>query len=165
MAYLDETGLAYFWGKVKAYVAQAIDQGGTECPFPVGYVMHMSNGNDPNMLYPGTTWAAINGVFLLASSNDHALGATGGAETVTLTAAQSGLPAHTHAVDNFLSNPQTVARRTVSSGSGATNQLYSSGATSRNSATGAVSGGAKNATSAHENMPPYKVVNVWERTA
>lgn len=87
------------------------------------------------------------------------LGGTVGAETVKLTAGESGLPAHTHAFSNVLTNPETVARRTVSSGSGATNHLYSSGATSRANTTGAVSGGAKDATSAHNNMQPSAVVN------
>lgn len=91
------------------------------------------------------------------------LGGTVGAETHTLTAAQSGLPAHTHTYwtdgDKYLGNADSIARRTVSSGSGATNHLYSTGATSRHDNTGAVTGGAKNASSAHNNMQPSAVVN------
>ena len=123
------------------------------------------------------------------------LGDNGGAESVTLTAAQSGLPAHTHSISrttnvavsdsghthgsgddgSFLVNPETVARRTVASGSGATNQLYSAGATSRKAATasgkatlsvtqpvfavGAVTGGEAAASSAHTNMQPFAVVS------
>ena len=66
------------------------------CPWPVGAVLQMTKGTDPNSIYPGTTWQKIQGVFLLGSSSSHALGSTGGAETVTL--ATGNLPAHTHSV-------------------------------------------------------------------
>lgn len=181
MAFLDDAGLAYFWGKVKAYVAQAVDSGGTGCPFPVGAVLHMVNAVDPNDIYPGTAWTAINGVFLYASSSDHALGATGGAETVTLTAAQSGLPAHTHGFTQpKIPNHSHGMGNVWSSGSGSNNAYTMTGNRARttiNTATdggggactggavGAVTGGAKDASAAHENMPPYKVVNMWQRIA
>lgn len=182
--YLDENGLLYFWNKIKAYV----DQGGSNCPFPVGYVMQMTNGNDPNTLYPGTTWQQINGVFLLASSNDYALGATGGEASVTLAANQSGVPVHSHGFTNpkyktsgndgthrhQIHYQQTAASGTArvhpsnasgysqtyfmdtSGGHGHTISLDTSGSVSDNTAAPAAN--------PHNNMPPYKVVNVWERT-
>ena len=64
------------------------------CPWPIGAVLQMTNGNDPNSVYPGTTWQKITGKFLLGSSSGHTLGQTGGAETVTLT--ENNLPAHSH---------------------------------------------------------------------
>lgn len=66
------------------------------CPFPIGYVMQMTSETDPNTIYPDTIWRMISGVFLLSSSDSHALGSTGGSESVTLTAGQSGVPAHKH---------------------------------------------------------------------
>ena len=66
------------------------------CPFPIGSVLQLTSSTDPNDEYPGTTWSKINGVFLLGSSSGHALGTTGGAETLTLTEAQ--LPSHAHSV-------------------------------------------------------------------
>jgi microcystin-dependent protein len=81
---------------------------------------------------------------------------TGGAKTVTLTAAQSGLPAHTH--------EQTAP--TSSSGGAvrfATDTNASGADTAGNNATQA--NAATNAAQAHENMPPYIVVYMWKRTA
>lgn len=93
------------------------------------------------------------------------------------------LQAHTHAFTNptvnshshgsgddgsFLVNPQTVARHTTASGSGAANTMYSSGATSRKSSTASASpgtsGGAVGAvsgatTGSAGNLPPYQTVN------
>ena len=63
--------------------------------YPVGSIyMNVSNVN-PGSLFGGT-WEQIQGRFLLGASSGHAAGSTGGAETVTLTAAQ--LPAHTHSM-------------------------------------------------------------------
>lgn len=159
--YLDETGLAHFWARVKSYV----DNGGVNCPFPVGCVLQMTNGNDPNTLYPGTTWTAINGAFLFASDTNHALGDTGGAETVALTTSQ--IPSHSHGSGTMRSLAWTGYTRsgivTASSASiDRTNPGSGSkfGAVTWTIATSSTGGGA-----AHENMPPYKVVNVWERTA
>ena len=63
--------------------------------YPVGSIyMNVSDVN-PGSLFGGT-WERIQGRFLLGASSGHAAGSTGGAETVTLTAAQ--LPAHTHSM-------------------------------------------------------------------
>lgn len=138
------------------------------CPFPVGYVMQMANGTNPNTLYPGTTWQQISGVFLLASSNNHALGATGGAETVKLTAAESGVPAHTHRVQSTTSGAVYRLERGKASYSGTSQGYYApwfGGGYSAIDDVYAVGNTAADASKAHNNMPPYKVVNVWERTA
>lgn len=105
----------------------------------------------------------------------HTLGQEDGQETVTLTYAQSGLPAHTHSftqpkIPNHYHNMGTR----FSDGSGSDNAYqYSANrkASSRNTntdggggactggAVGAVSGGAQNASSAHTNMPPFIAIN------
>lgn len=94
----------------------------------------------------------------LAGSNT--LGAAGGSETVTLTAAQSGLPAHghtvndpghVHAVDNtinyniaptFQTGAQGIGQQTINS------QAATTGITINNVAAAAAS-------QSHNNMPPY----------
>lgn len=105
----------------------------------------------------------------------HTLGQEDGQETVTLTYAQSGLPAHTHSftqpkIPNHYHNMGTR----FSDGSGSNNAYqYSANrkASSRNTntdggggrctegAVGAVSGGAQDASSAHTNMPPFIAIN------
>lgn len=74
------------------------------------------------------------------------LGATGGAESVTLTSAQSGLPAHTHGV-SWLNNIN-VAPFTGSYG-----------AIGSNAAGNVNANAAQDAAQAHTNLQPYLVTN------
>lgn len=168
--------------------------GGTvNCPWPIGAVLQMTQSTDPNNIYPGTSWSKIQGMFLLGSSGSYTLGSTGGAATVTLTSAN--LPAHTHTYDKadstsgshvltvseIPSHSHTLMSRNDSGsgsdwgrvgesgkykmesgligstggGQGHTHPVTSSSATS-----GSVGSGT-----AVNKMPPYKVVNTWERVA
>ncbi|HIE4011078.1 TPA: tail fiber protein [Serratia marcescens] len=66
------------------------------CPFPVGYVMLMGNGSDPNGLYPGTQWQDLNGTGYdgrVISLGYDAM-QTGGSNHVTIGA--HNLPDHSH---------------------------------------------------------------------
>ena len=64
---------------------------------PVGDTVIRTDAIDPSTIYTGTTWQKISeGRMLLGADSTHALGSTGGSETVTLTGAQSGLKAHSH---------------------------------------------------------------------
>lgn len=63
--------------------------------YPVGSIYMNTTNVNPGTLFGGT-WEQIQGRFLLGQSSWHAAGSTGGAESVTLSAAQ--LPAHTHSI-------------------------------------------------------------------
>ena len=69
--------------------------------YPVGSIYMSVNPESPATLFGGT-WERITGRFLLSATDNgnsgasQAAGNTGGAATVTLTAAQSGVPAHAH---------------------------------------------------------------------
>jgi microcystin-dependent protein len=72
--------------------------------YPVGSIYISAAATNPRTLFGGT-WTRIQGKFLLGASSSHAAGSTGGAETVTLTAAQipghtHSIPGHTHSVPN-----------------------------------------------------------------
>lgn len=72
--------------------------------YPVGSIYMSVNSTSPDTLFGGT-WERITGSFLLAATDNgnsgasQAAGNTGGAATVTLTAAQSGVPAHAHGLN------------------------------------------------------------------
>lgn len=82
------------------------------------------------------------------------LGATGGAQNVTLTAAESGLPSHTHAI--YIAG---------GGGTGSDARADFSVSTGFVGASGVVqSSGSSSASSAHNNMPPSLVANYIIKT-
>ena len=68
------------------------------CPHRIGEQVDFHTADDPNNLWPQTQWNQVQGSFPLASSGSHALGSSGGAEDVTLTASQ--IPKHRHLIRN-----------------------------------------------------------------
>lgn len=128
--------------------------------YPVGSIYTATVSTNPATLFGFGTWSAYGAGRVLvgkASSGTFATaGATGGVETVTLTAAQSGLPAHSH-----------VQR--VGNGSGGsilmTPQVYYNAATSFATSGSTSDNTAANASESHTNLQPYIVVYMWERTA
>jgi microcystin-dependent protein len=87
----------------------------------------------------------------------NALGATGGAATVTLTAAQSGLPSHSHpVVDNAGFSLTVVDENNPAGGIG----HYRRGAGGGPAILTAAAQTAADAASSHQNLPPY-VVMAW----
>ena len=121
----------------------------------------------------------LRGKVPIGVSGTHALASSGGAETHKLTANQSGVPAHNHAMnhDHYVSNsgtpayfltvPQTgsaLSRVTTASGSGAQNMVRSPDAISRRAATDSYTGNTSDntgaaASQAHNNMQPYLTIN------
>ena len=117
---------------------------------PVGSVLCFTNDTNPNNIYQGTTWQKIEGKFLLGSSSDYVLGSTGGESTHTLTVDE--MPSHHHSVyrcDNTSGGTGGVKYDSYFAG-----RAYSS-------LTMTDTGGGQ----AHNNMPPYEVVNYWKRVA
>ena len=141
--------------------------------YPIGTVYESTNGNfDPNSEWGGQ-WVKIEGKFLLGSSSAYPLGGTGGSATHTLTESQLPIISkniststydHGHGMKYTDLKPTgttgttihamtTNGKNTSSTGIMTTNSHY-------HSLTVKFGGG-----SAHNNMPPYIVVNIWERTA
>lgn len=145
--------------------AQAIAMDGVKACFPIGTILITTTNTNPGE-YIGGTWTAIEDAFLLAASANHPAGETGGAETVTLTT--SNLPAHRHYVLNLgvsegvSPTGKTLARydRATTSWSDCHYQLMGNNNDANAGQSSLTGSGA-----AHNNMPPYLAVYVWERTA
>lgn len=107
--------------------------------------------------------------FLMGASVAHPVGSTGGQDAVKLTSAESGLPDHDH---HMVSVNLGGAGPAVQSSGGKNYILGRGGAGSANTlpapvgssgfffgiGVGAVVGGAKAASTSHENKPPYRAV-------
>lgn len=141
--------------------------------FPVGstYISTDTNFN-PNTQFGGS-WSKIENRFLLGSGS-RGVGATGGAENVTLN--QNQMPSHSHGLGSNNITGNTDLSTTDGTPSGAfyedkISSKYGKDYGSRyilkfsanRSWSGSISstGGGQ----AHNNMPPYEVVNIWKRTA
>jgi microcystin-dependent protein len=97
--------------------------------------------------YGGTTWTKIEGRFLLGASSSYPVNATGGEATHTLTIDE--MPSHNHNL-KFENDARAV---------GASPNV-GTGYTIGSEATASTGGGQP-----HNNMPPYEVKHIWERTA
>ena len=117
--------------------------------YPVGSVYVSVNATNPSALFGGT-WEQIKDRFLLSAGDTYKAGATGGEATHVLTVDE--MPRHNHSIDNLNASGSTTPYMTVQAqekkGYGGNVQTFFTG------------GGQ-----AHNNMPPYIVVYIWQRTA
>lgn len=173
--YLDYNGLSYFWGKVKNYI-DSHSGGGGGCPYEVGDIYITTKTANPSTVWSGTTWEQIKGRFLVAAGNNGAsgdealnltVGGTGGETNHKLTAAESGVPAHTHKPGSgtyFSTGSATFAKasnKAATGSSGISDIVRETGTLSNPTAT--ANNTAASASSAHNNLPPYLAVNMWKR--
>ena len=138
--------------------------------FPVGSTYISADANfNPNSAWGGQ-WTKIENRFLLGSGS-RAVGNLGGEENVTLTEDQ--MPAHVHNRGDMNIWGRFGTRSTAFEGAfyeyskSVFNSYGSAGVGTEFSANRNWSGttGWQGGNQAHNNMPPYEVVNIWKRTA
>ena len=125
----------------------------------VGMIIHtttLDTEDKVKAIYGGTSWSKIEGRFLLGQSSSYAINSTGGEATHKLTVNE--MPSHNHAgkisaKGAYLTfyNDGTPGNRGTASYSNSTGDTFSLTSNGGNQA--------------HNNMPPYKTVYIWERTA
>ena len=184
MGYLDNRGLAYFWTRIKNYtknyVQNYVDQ---HVPSSSGITSHVGMIVESTTLdtmqkviavYGGTSWIQHSGYFLRGASSGvlaNSADADGGEETVTLTAAQSGLPSHVHCANddtNQLFQLRPNDQTTADTGGNLSGDGYlypRSKITGWGAPRNTGHNETQDAAEAHNNMPPYKNVYIWERVA
>lgn len=140
-----------------------------EMTHPIGSIIYTSNPANPSTYLGGGTWMQIKDTFLLSAGDTYSAGSAGGEAEHILTINE--MPTHKHPTYNGdgwalfeLHRDGTVARTQVATST--SSKKYTFAATESSdiqwpyNGTYTAGGGA-----AHNNMPPYKVVYVWERTA
>ena len=158
-----------------------------ELIYPIGSIYMSTNNTLPAALVAFGTWTQIKDVFLLAAGDAYSAGSTGGSATIEYTPAGSNsataltvdqIPSHYHfTVRNSGGTTATptssnyIARYTSSPNS---DLPYSMRAVSSAPNVGRTSSTGSGSTHNHtwtgtkatlDNMPPYKVVYAWQRTA
>ena len=124
--------------------------------YPVGAFYFSASSDNPATLFGGT-WTQIKDTFILAAGTKYKAGTTGGEATHTLTAQE--MPNHYH--DEYAGNDGGDSSA-PSGYIGWPSISYTSDKTwlAKLAKTSGTGGGA-----AHNNMPPYLAVYVWQRTA
>lgn len=124
--------------------------------YPVGSIYISTNATSPATLFGGK-WKEIHGAFLFANSALHKAGTIGGEEEHTLTAQE--MPSHYH--DVYAGNPSgNDTSPSGYSGWSNVNDLTDKTYWVQASKTSTAGSGA-----AHNNMPPYLSVYMWERVS
>lgn len=142
---------------VKAYIDAAITAAKSAL-MPVGTIVTLGVSTNPGTLYGFGTWSAITDRVIVgkgSSGTFATLNATGGAETHTLTTSE--IPAHGHVYGEGDGN------MVHGGGSGASANITALGGSWRYTnypSTQSTGGGG-----AHNNLQPYIVKYIWERTA
>ena len=150
MAFLDETGLTYFWEKVKGWVNNS--------QHPVGSIyISTSSTFNPQTAWGGTWRKTADGRCLIGANDTYPLGSTGGAEK------------HAHSSNNMFAKASPY-------GTGFTMNILPTGAW-RSDWTFTVSKATQEhrdnnyavrvegTTAEASNMQPYLAVYIWERIA
>lgn len=124
--------------------------------YPVGSIYMSVNDIEPSVLFGGT-WEKIKDRFLLASGDTYTIGNIGGEATHTLTVEE--MPSHNHFYNSwqfgYIQNGIKPDKYTTPIRLHQGSNLDEDQPNTNTNFTG---GGQ-----AHNNMPPYLVVNMWER--
>lgn len=129
------------------------------CP-GIGDILITLNSTSPATRFPDTTWAAIEGMFLIGADSTYVAGSTGGSDEHEHTLGSGFAKITTIDADpnihlNRITTPSWALNRYI----GASNV---GGANSSSISTGTALGGS---TDVGSSLPPFKSVYIWERTA
>ena len=127
--------------------ALAANFGILDAMYPIGTIYQSTKSTNPST-FLGGTWTALTGRVLVGAGTDFPAGTTGGEATHTLTVEE--MPTHTH--------PSTTPNTIQNTATGSSAYGYIGDGSYTNSGT---SGGG----AAHNNMPPYLSVYMWERVS
>lgn len=130
--------------------------------YPVGSIYMSVSPTDPSALLGGT-WEQLKDRFLLAAGDTYAGGTTGGEASHKLTIDE--IASHTHGEKLHIAQIGDVELRGGDNAGTKSYQLTKAATDGRNGSEPQVQTSHAGGGKAHNNMPPYLAVYMWERTA
>lgn len=125
------------------------------CPYRIGDYLQTENPTNPALSWPGTSWVQVQNRMLMGASDTYPVGSEGGEAQHTLTVSE--IPSHQHQLHGWAMQ--------IQSGFGGSLEQYApthpydkydnTGLTTRQAGEG----------QPHNNLPPYRSVHIWRRTA
>lgn len=139
--------------------------------YPVGSIYISVNSTNPKTLFGGT-WSRIQDTFLLAAGTVYSAGSTGGEAEHTLTVDEMPSHGHSGSTNRTGSHYHSFAGRSSNGSYGPSAESFASSDDARTIYTENAGIHSHTVTidntggdGAHNNMPPYLAVYVWERTS
>lgn len=151
---------------------------------PVGSYFITESADNPHEILGGGVWQKLEGRFLLGANASYSVGSEGGEDMHTLT--ESEMPSHTHdsTIKSFTYQGNKIqffnaanadkggawygdyefmiaAARKLNGTTGVDHILAEANLSTGKAIDTANTGGG----ASHNNMPPYRAVNIWKRTA
>ena len=122
------------------------------CPYRVGDYLQTENPTNPATSWPGTSWVQVQGRMLMGASETYHVGSEGGEAQHTLTVAE--IPSHQHQLHGW-----SYAYQDGPSSQFAPTRPYDQ--IDNTDMTTYPTGDGQ----PHNNLPPYRAVYIWRRTA
>lgn len=148
--YLDQTGLTYFWGKIKGWVNSS--------QHPVGSIyISTSSTFNPQNAWGGTWKKTADGRCLIGANSTYPLGSTGGAEK------------HSHQSYDMLARVGPYGTGFTlnirQTGAWTSDWTYNVSKATQEKKANNYAARVEGNTTESSNMQPYLAVYIWERTA
>lgn len=132
----------------------------------VGSLYVSMNSTNPAQIFGFGTWALIaKNRFLVGAGDDYEAGATGGEASHKLTAAELPKQNGTISTHGTYSGSPIAAVTGVFGARHTVSDKYMNGSTSGHSSIDVIEYGNGGEDKAHNNLPPYLAVYIWQRTA
>lgn len=122
------------------------------CPYRIGDYLQTENPTHPATSWPGTSWEQLQGRMLMGASDTYPVGSEGGEAQHTLTEAE--MPSHQHQLHGWAYSFQDGTSSQYA-------PTYPYTEHDNTSLTTRPTGGGQ----PHNNLPPYRSVYTWRRTA
>lgn len=123
------------------------------CPYRIGDYLQTENPTNPAISWPGTSWVQVQGRMLMGDSDTYPVGSEGGEAQHMLTVSE--MPSHQHQLHGWAISMASTSTSTQYASTYPYDKYDNTELTTRQAGEG----------QPHNNLPPYRSVHIWRRTA